>query len=401
MSKNIIRPEVIKKVSNQITENSKEILRTIMREKLEKITEDFEESEEEDTFGSDDISTVEDSDLDNAEDGTETAKEETPESEEADDETVEGENEWDDMSDFMVSDNEYDLTGADDETALKAFKLLKGDDEIQVTKVDDGIKIDTGEDEILVMNPEDGECGNCDTNEGELEIENEFGDDEVEVDEQEIAEMVESVIRKLTESYNEESEEDLILDSETEGEEEDMEIESAGARTSVTQTRATIKPQTAIDNAKDGRPVRQGGVKVESKELKAKYNTLLEKYEQTQANMKQALKTIEAYNAKINEAMITNFKLGRIVKLVTENTTNVEEKRNIIKRFTNEAKSIDDSTKLYESISAELKRKPAMNESFRKIDTQLGTTNPLNEQKNETKMTVLNLMERMENTRRK
>ena len=80
---------------------------------------------------------------------------------------------------------------------------------------------------------------------------------------------------------------------------------------------------------------------------------------------------------KLKEAAVVNHNLAQIIKLVTENTTSQDEKKEIINRFKNEAKTIDQSKSLYESISRDLKKANKMNisgngnlmvESSRKIN---------------------------------
>lgn len=57
----------------------------------------------------------------------------------------------------------------------------------------------------------------------------------------------------------------------------------------------------------------------------------------------------------LNEAYLTNVNLGKITKLFLENATSESEKIDIINRFSNEAKTIEQSKALYESINRELK----------------------------------------------
>jgi hypothetical protein len=63
----------------------------------------------------------------------------------------------------------------------------------------------------------------------------------------------------------------------------------------------------------------------------------------------------------LEEAAVTNVNLGNIIKLVMENSTSVDEKKEIIARFGNEANTVDASKALYENISHELKKKSKMN----------------------------------------
>ena len=66
------------------------------------------------------------------------------------------------------------------------------------------------------------------------------------------------------------------------------------------------------------------------------------------------------FKKTLEEAAVTNVNLGNIIKLVTENATSSDEKKEIIARFGNEAKSIKESKNLYNTISNELKKKSKM-----------------------------------------
>lgn len=76
----------------------------------------------------------------------------------------------------------------------------------------------------------------------------------------------------------------------------------------------------------------------------------------------QALKAaLKKFKSTLEEAAVTNVNLGNIIKLVMENTTSKDEKKDIIARFGNEARTIEASKSLYESISRDLKKNSKMN----------------------------------------
>jgi hypothetical protein len=69
-----------------------------------------------------------------------------------------------------------------------------------------------------------------------------------------------------------------------------------------------------------------------------------------------------AIRKNLSEAYVTNANLGKITKLFLENTTSQSEKVDIVNRFSNEAKTIEQSKALYESIKRELsKTTPTLN----------------------------------------
>jgi hypothetical protein len=64
---------------------------------------------------------------------------------------------------------------------------------------------------------------------------------------------------------------------------------------------------------------------------------------------------------ELKNAAVTNKNLANIIKLVTENTTSQDEKNEIISRFAKEAKTVEQSQNLYESLSRDLKKANKMN----------------------------------------
>ena len=71
---------------------------------------------------------------------------------------------------------------------------------------------------------------------------------------------------------------------------------------------------------------------------------------------KQIKATLNEIKNKLYQAAVTNKNLGQIIKLITENTTTAQEKKDIIYRFGKEANTIEKSDKLYNIISEELKK---------------------------------------------
>ncbi len=93
-------------------------------------------------------------------------------------------------------------------------------------------------------------------------------------------------------------------------------------------------------------------VKVEG--IIRKANKIFEENRQLKSALMRFKKTLE-------EAAVTNVNLGNIIKLVMENSTTKDEKKEIIARFGNEAKTVDASNTLFENISRDLKKKSKMN----------------------------------------
>lgn len=118
---------------------------------------------------------------------------------------------------------------------------------------------------------------------------------------------------------------------------------------SVAKTTNTRTSQPRKENARQVAKLMhtaQGRVNTtESKELKAIKN-----------ENKELKKAIVELRKNLNEAYITNVNLGKIAKLFLENTTSKQEKIDIVNRFSNEAKTVEQSKALYESINKQLKK---------------------------------------------
>lgn len=129
------------------------------------------------------------------------------------------------------------------------------------------------------------------------------------------------------------------------------------------------------------------------------------------ANESKELKTIKAENRELkkavlelrknlNEAYITNVNLGKVTKLFLENTTSKSEKIDIVNRFANEAKTVEQSTALYESISRELKKNGSNPMAINESSKTAKGTKELNESagyKSNDVLKTIDLMNRMQN----
>jgi hypothetical protein len=90
--------------------------------------------------------------------------------------------------------------------------------------------------------------------------------------------------------------------------------------------------------------------------------------------------------------------LAKITKLFVENTVTKEEKINIVNRFSNEAKTVEQSNQLYENIKKELNKKPenSINENNQMT---VNGTQKLNEEKtykSKDLLSTLDLIRRVE-----
>ena len=95
--------------------------------------------------------------------------------------------------------------------------------------------------------------------------------------------------------------------------------------------------------------------------VNVKVESVIKKANQIFEENKALKNALSKFKSTLEEAAVTNVNLGNIIKLVMENSTTVDEKKEIIARFGNEAKTVDASKSLYESISRELQKKSKMN----------------------------------------
>jgi hypothetical protein len=125
------------KITKALKEGTEKQLQSILNEALSNIIKEDEDIEEvEDEVVADDGYEVEDVDTE-----VPSSEDETPEveGEEAEvEDTEDADDEWSDLEEYKVGDNDYDFTGVDGETALKVYNKLNDDDEIFVTKDEEG-----------------------------------------------------------------------------------------------------------------------------------------------------------------------------------------------------------------------------------------------------------------------
>jgi hypothetical protein len=235
-------------------------------------------------------------------------------------------------------DDMYDLTNSPIEDVLKVFKKVKPEDSVIVTTLGDGkinLKDDESDEEYII-------------DLGEEESEVELGE---------------------TKCYEEDAdivvEEDTMLEIELGPEEEgEGEIDeknltqsySANRRSGVlSQTRAEYAPG---ENKRDGSQLVSETKLVEK--LNKMYSKKLNAIKEENQQLKEAL---GLFRDKLKENAVLNNNLGKYVKLVTENTTNKNEKVSILERYQN-VKSIEEGNQLFETIQKELStnKKPSLAE---------------------------------------
>ena len=111
------------------------------------------------------------------------------------------------------------------------------------------------------------------------------------------------------------------------------------------------------------------------------YEEMVAENKKLKAENKELKEAIISFRKHLNEAFVTNANLGKITKLFLENTTSQAEKVDIVNRFSNEAKTIEQSKALYESIKRELNKNVATQMPLSESMTTPNGTEVINEQK--------------------
>lgn len=156
------------RVTKALQESTEKSLRDIINEAISKVVKEEEEPEDTKDNGYEvqdvepdetpEVSDVEDSEDTAGEEGAEDVTDAEGDSEEADDEGTDAEDEWSDMEQYKIGDNDYDFTGVDGDEILKVYNKLGDDDQIFVKKEDDGTynvkDEETGAEFVIELNPE-------------------------------------------------------------------------------------------------------------------------------------------------------------------------------------------------------------------------------------------------------
>lgn len=386
----------------------------------------------------------------------------------SDDANAEAEEEdWSDMEDYKVGDNEYDLSNSSNEEALRVYNKLNDDDDILVKKVDDtsyeikdeetgaeyviDIDVDAlatdadsdvedvdSEDEVeLDLSDEDDEPAEFDI---ELDDEEPEAEIDVEVDDEDDEDLLNETDLGYTNTYQKDVMPGLNMNEPANPSATysmDAGAPKGNKRPYSGYKKETGKPFIQEDMEECGGTVpgtNEGDLPLDEAELDehvggaVKDHTMVKTYkpkgrlqygpgksvrhqvsaagEKEAPELNEELAAIKEDNAKyrnyissikknLYEAFVTNVKLGNILKLVCENSTTPEEKKNIVERFNN-AKTIKESKMLYETIKNELK---ATAKSAPILEHQISAEpkKTLNETTIFTSNPVLDLMHRMDN----
>ena len=149
---------------------------------------------------------------------------------------------------------------------------------------------------------------------------------------------------------------------------EEMSVEEATNVGGAVQQRTSSKSHIPAGR-KDFGPKTKRHVSTE-----ANYQEIVAENKKLKAENKVLKETLLSLKKNLSEAYVTNVNLGKITKLFLENTTSQAEKVDIVNRFSNEAKTVEQSNVLYESIKRELNKnvntQMNINESMTKANAE-------------------------------
>lgn len=422
------------------------------------ITDDAAEESDASTEGVEDADAgMEDADVEF--EGEEGNTEEGGVETELEDEAEGGEGEeWADFDKYKVSDDEYDFTNAEDEDIVKVYKLMKNDDQILVHKDEKGnVNIQDNETgaEYLISLDDNSSAGASVISDEADGLEDDFENDFEEMNEstEKLYELVLEYDSNVgyTDNYQKKDvmtnpgmsepgknvndwdagvpkgtskpwsgkkdkankpfdgekgktvEEETMLDVPVE-ECGDMEIEEATNVGGFVQQNSASKSHVPNSSGRDARNASKGGKKVKgtadprySSATAEVDESLQRKVNKIYAENKELKGALTDVMKSLKEAAVTNHNLGMIIKLISENTTSQDEKMEIISKFTNEAKTVDASKRLYESLSKDLKKSNKMNITEEKSLTVEGSKkiNETSIYKSQDMLDSLDLMHRM------
>lgn len=389
-------------INSILEEKTNKNLRQILSEDEDSFSE--EEVDDDVTLGSSDASDKE---------GTSTDVDSTADDDSADD------SEWDDLEKYKDEDGEYDLRSMDKDELVKVLKVMSPDDAVRIVKNDDDtltvtdesndeeyeLELDDDMNEFGDDNDDMGEFGD-DDEEIEIEIggDDDFdgddvdGEEEIEIvpDDDEFEVELDESNLGYTDNYQKKTamttpdnhepadpkstysmdggvptgtekpwvgpkKKSPYDDEVNEGCEDECGYIEEGGHT-VTQngpySRGDGKTWTNDASHKTPRNGSRAGVKEKgtadnmysdvSESIKKKANQIFLENKQLKALMGKL-------QSQVNEAIVVNQSLANVIKIINENATTVNEKKDILRRF-NECTTREQSNKLYSVISEELKR---------------------------------------------
>lgn len=368
-----VRSEYIKKLmseSHSLEEKLKDVaqstINSILEEKTNKNLRQIL-SEDENSFSEEEVD--DDVELGGSED---TSEEEGAEENDAEN------SEWDDLEQYKDEDGEYDLRSMDKDELVKVLKVMSPDDAVRIVKNDDDsltVTDETNDEEFEL------ELGNDDDEEIDIDVED---DDVIEIDLDESNLGYTDNYQKKTAMTTPDNHEpanphstysmDGGVPKGTEkpwvggkqkspfnddvNENCETTIQEGGAFGKAA-ARTAGKQRRNNSSGQGGQPYggRHNSVAGEYKDYQetAVSENIKKKANQIFVENKQLKSLMKKLQNQVNEAIVVNQSLANVIKLINENATTVNEKKEILRRF-NDCTTKEESNKLYSTISEELKR---------------------------------------------
>ena len=404
-----VRSEYIKKMmaeSHNLEDKLKDVaqstINSILEEKTNKNLRQIL-SEDEDSFSEEEVDddvTLGSSDASD-EEGTSIDADSTADDDSADD------SEWDDLEKYKDEDGEYDLRSMDKDELVKVLKVMSPDDAVRIVKNDDDTLTVTDEsnDEEYELELDDdmNEFGD-DDEEIEIEIggDDDFdgddvdGEEEIEIvpdDDDEFEVELDESNLGYTDNYQKKTamttpdnhepadpkstysmdggvptgtekpwvgpkKKSPYDDDVNEGCENECGYIEEGGEFGKVYARTSGKQRRNNSSGNGGQPYgsRHNSVAGEYEDYEGSVSeSIKKKANQIFLENKQLKALMGKLQSQVNEAIVVNQSLANVIKIINENATTVNEKKDILRRF-NECTTREDSNKLYAVISEELKR---------------------------------------------
>lgn len=402
-NKSVLDPEMLSEALKAQTKDTIEVIlenavKSYLREAADEDLEDDADKVDPTAPEGDDVPTVDEVPADGEAEVADAAPAEEPavEPDGAAEEPAEGDgDEWSNFDDYKVGDGEYDMTGVEDtEKLAQVWKLMKDGDEVVVKQQDGKLDIKDNESGAEYLVTLDGEN---ETEEEEPVFEITFNKKPI-MNEENLG---------YTDNYQNK---DVVVgkepyDAATPNKTNNWDAGAPDGKNKpwAGPSKKEGKPyagevneegdaeggdifEITFDECGDGMPIdgpmEEGatfpdensmrlnpGNEVHDEPHRRRHNNkegnmsdgtamneaIQKKLEKIEEENKVLKSSLVKFRKALNEAVLTNYNIGNFVNLIIENSTTKQEKIDILKRFSNEAKTKDQSKALYESINKQLK----------------------------------------------
>lgn len=411
--KDIIGEEVNKKLRNIISESDED---SYTEEEVDSPDTDDNSTDnaenEPETVETDDAAETDTDDI-NADD-TETFDDDTTDADDSESaDTDDDDDIMNDIEKYKDADGEFDLRGMDNDQVVKVLKLISKDDNngIRVYKdpsndtivlndddtekqyVIDLDDSDEGDEDVDVDVTEEGcerckkgmneELGYTDNYQGETAMsvdsnsEPASSSDTYSMDagvptgtEKPYGKNSKGKMAPFTDSVNEEDEYDFEIETD---DDDDEPVEEATSVGGFAAQNSTAKSHVPNSDGRSARNKSKGGEYSGTQTPRytnEQLNRIMKKANKIFTENKELKGIVSELKNQINEAIVINYNMGRVIKLVTENSTSKEEKLNIIEQF-DKVRTLQEAKDTFAKIDSELKNPTRIAKINNAIDKQL------------------------------